>query len=236
MGQTSEAIVLAETHEMYIWVMRMQISIEPRRSLSSIRLIFGDRLITRGLLSALGIERSCLLHGDYYHLMYENWPMENNFGQVVFNSIKTELRLMLSSLTKHNWDNAYLSARDKISEYPDKIKILDAIYNDPKYYSGYYLRTIHRNMTLHDNSPAEQNHPSLYAFLGDSMCQSLAKEVQKLLQRHQQKYKEDRQHDVSVHISGHNYKSDFLGEKGIQDVLAKKHSLHMYNLLDGRKL
>lgn len=36
MGITSEAIVVSETHEMYMWILRMQIEIECGRELSSI--------------------------------------------------------------------------------------------------------------------------------------------------------------------------------------------------------
>ena len=64
MGQTSEAIALAKTHQMYLWVLHMQENIEPRRNLSSIGLIFREDFITRGLLSALEIGQSCALRGD----------------------------------------------------------------------------------------------------------------------------------------------------------------------------
>ena len=149
---------------------------------------------------------------------------------MLFNRIRTELKLMLDSTTKSNWENAYLAAREKLEDHPEKIEILDKIYNDPTYYSGYHLRSIRRNLWLRGNVPAEQNHSSLHAFLGQSMCTSLAIEVQKLLQRHQQKYKEDRQHDVSVHISEYNYESEHSGSIGFQDVLAKRPYLRMHIL------
>lgn len=52
-GQTSEAIVLIETHEIYSWILYMHMNIEPRRNLLFIRLIFGDDLITRDLLNGI---------------------------------------------------------------------------------------------------------------------------------------------------------------------------------------
>ena len=222
MGQTSEAIVVSETHEMYVWVLRMQVEIEPMRKLSSVRLIFGDGMITRGLLTALGIERTCVLHGDYYHLLYEVWPLEKNFGQVLFLKIKQELVLMLNSLTRDHWNNAYNSAKNILINHPDKLELLDEIYNDPQYYSGYYLKTIRRNMNLRGNVGAEQNHSSLHAFLGGNMSSSVTFEVRGLLERDQQHYKEIRQNEVSVHLSSHNYDSDFIGQKGIEDREAKK--------------
>ena len=47
------------------------VEMEPRFQLNNIKLIFGDQGVTQKLLEALGIEGSCLLHGDYHHLTYE---------------------------------------------------------------------------------------------------------------------------------------------------------------------
>ena len=70
-GVVSEAIVIAEDLDTYAWVLRSMSEMEPRWKLSSIRAIFADQFITSSLLTKLGIQDTCILRGDFYHLMNE---------------------------------------------------------------------------------------------------------------------------------------------------------------------
>ena len=71
---TCEALTITEDHDMYSWILRSQADMEPRWKLSDIKIIFADQRITQKLLNTLKIEDSCLLRGDYYHLMKEVFP------------------------------------------------------------------------------------------------------------------------------------------------------------------
>ena len=62
-----------------------------------------------------------------------------------FNHIQQELRMMLNSQTRNNWDDAYLITKEKLYDFPEKLELLEEIFHDPKYYSGYHLRTIQRS-------------------------------------------------------------------------------------------
>ena len=68
-----EAVVLGETIAMYVWIIKTMCKLVPRWNLSKIRIIFGDGFISHTLLKDLNIEHSCILHGDYYHLLNEIW-------------------------------------------------------------------------------------------------------------------------------------------------------------------
>jgi len=68
-GLVAESIVIAEDLDTYAWILRSMSEMEPRWKLADIRVIFGDQFITPTLLINLGIQNSCLLRGDYYHLM-----------------------------------------------------------------------------------------------------------------------------------------------------------------------
>ena len=67
------------------------------------------------------------------------------------------------SSTEDQWDQAYFGARKLISTYLTKVEKLDAIYKNPEYHSGYFLRKIPCNMKLRGSTPAEQNHSSIIA-------------------------------------------------------------------------
>jgi hypothetical protein len=71
---TAESIVTEETHEFYVWILQSMTSIEPCFTLLDIYLIFAEQKITPTVLLDLGIEESCTLHGEFYHLLNEVWP------------------------------------------------------------------------------------------------------------------------------------------------------------------
>ena len=92
-----EVICIGETIAMYTWILQTLQELEKGFNLSQVRIIFGDGLITMSLLKALGIEETCLLHGDYYHLMYKIFNKPDNFGKIVYDMIFDYLKVMLSS-------------------------------------------------------------------------------------------------------------------------------------------
>jgi len=104
--------------------------------------MFADDLITMSLLEALNIGGTFLFYGEYYHLMYKIFPKPANFGKLVYDMIFDNLKIMLSSETEEQWDDAYQDARSIICSYPREKSYLDKIYNNPKYYSRYYVKSI----------------------------------------------------------------------------------------------
>jgi hypothetical protein len=70
----AKSICLEESHRMYVWIVQMLVEMEPRFQLSFIKMIFGNQALTDQILIDLGISRTCLLRGDYHHLINEVWP------------------------------------------------------------------------------------------------------------------------------------------------------------------
>ena len=124
--------------------------------------------MTSELLNLLDIKDSCTLRGDYYHLLNELWPKEENFGLVVMSKIKHWLKQMLVSPYENEWHRSYEQASQVLKDDPAKKEKLDNIYAYPKYYAGYHVRSIDGNLKARGSVPAEQNHSSIGAFLGES--------------------------------------------------------------------
>ena len=141
-GVICEAIVITEDIETYAWVLKKMNIMEPRFKLENINFIFGDQGITQKLLQTLGIEKTCVLRGDYHHLMTEVWPNNEWCGSLLFAQISLFLREMLlsRSMTEHN--QCYKSACHFVQNDPVRRLMLDKIKYNPSYYSGYYLKNV----------------------------------------------------------------------------------------------
>jgi hypothetical protein len=107
-------------------------------------------------MTALGIQETCLLRGDYYHNMSEVFPKK--FGEHFFAIIKAYLKAMMESKTEEEWMSAYFQAKQRISFRPDKVELLDGIYENPTYYSGYVLYNHPESLDMKGDVAAEQNH------------------------------------------------------------------------------
>ena len=70
---------------------------DPRWSPKDLKLIFADQLVSDSLLHRLDIKETCVLRGDYHHLMNEVWPRTENFGLVIMTKIRPWLKQMLLS-------------------------------------------------------------------------------------------------------------------------------------------
>jgi hypothetical protein len=132
----ADSIVTEETHEFYIWILQSMTSIEPRFKLSDICLIFANQKITPTVLQDLGIEETCTLRGDFYHLLNEVWP--DHFHSTVYPTIKNFLGTMLLSKTSNKWENAYECASEILVSRPQMKSALDAIYNATEHYAVYF--------------------------------------------------------------------------------------------------
>lgn len=97
-----ESICCEESHKLYAWVLEEMTKMEPRFQLPNLRLIFADQLITISLLEDLDITDSCVLRGDYHHLMNEVWP--DKFGKGPFyQHLRLHLDCMLIG-TRREWE------------------------------------------------------------------------------------------------------------------------------------
>ena len=217
----AESIVTEETHEFYIWIIQSMASIEPHFLLSNIRIMFADQKLTTTILHELGIESSCILRGDFYHLLNEVWP--DHFHTSVYPLVKKFLRMMLLSKTTEEWEDSYKCGRDVVVNSPQMLSALDKIYEDPEKYSGYYLRGIEGNLMMNGDVSAEQNHSGVVAYLGVGAAYSISEQMTHLLGRQRNVDKIRRQREDDQYVSGVRFESSFkTPEESADDRLAKK--------------
>ncbi len=89
--------------------------------------------------------------------MSEVFPKK--FGEHFFVAIiKAYLKAMMESKTEEEWTSAYFQAKQRICFRPDKVELLDGIYENPTYYSGYVLYNHPGSLDMRGGVAAEQNH------------------------------------------------------------------------------
>ena len=219
----AESVVISEDIDTYVWILQSIQDMEPKWNVKNVRLIFADGLISQSLLQKLGIEVTCTLRSDYWHLMKEVFPKTHNFGTVCFEMIKNHLQTMLLSNTSEEWDNAYNDAIIIIRDYPLKLEKLKEIYDRPSYYAGYYVREIYGNLLLVGNSAAESNHASITQHLGHGGEWTICEQITKLMDRQQYFINIDRQKTDDLFVRKNYFTSKFDGDLSKHDSLAKKH-------------
>ena len=217
----AESIVTEETHGFYIWILQSMAAIEPRFQLSKIRIIFADQKITPTVLQDLGIEDSCILRGDFYHLLNEVWP--SHFHSSIYPTIKKFLGTMLLSKTVEEWENAYSCASEVLVSRPRMKSALDEIYNATEQYAGFFLRSIEGNLMMNGDVSAEQNHSGVVSYLGEGASFAVAEQVTHLLKRQQNVDKLRRQNEDSQYVRASRFNSSYREPKyATDDVTAKK--------------
>ena len=83
---------------------------EPRYQLSSTRFLFADNLVTEDLLVQLGINTTCTLPSDHYHLFANVFP--DFCGDYVY--FQTDLQQLSKSMLTgdgEEWENGYENAK-----------------------------------------------------------------------------------------------------------------------------
>jgi hypothetical protein len=118
----AESICVEESHHMYVWITQMLVQMEPRFNLESIQIIFGDQALTNQILIDLGIQDTCILHGDYHHLINKVWPA--TFGNHLFQRIRGHLDQMFLG-SNDEWELSYTSAKIHLLQDAKKFSALE---------------------------------------------------------------------------------------------------------------
>jgi hypothetical protein len=121
-------VITEERHDLYIWIIRSMVEIESHVLLLNIKFIFADQKSTPTVLVVcdLGIESSCTLHGDFYHLLYKVWPQQ--FHSSIYPQLRTFLSAMLLSNTREEWNSSYPCASVLAQSTPWNASALNVIY------------------------------------------------------------------------------------------------------------
>ena len=225
----AESIVVEESHRMYVWITQMLAEMEPRFNLNSIKIIFGDQALMNQILVDLGITDTCILRGDYHHLINEVWPA--TFGSHLYQRLHADLdRMLLGS--REEWELSYVSAKKHLLHDAEKFSTLEGIYSDPSHFAGWFLKNIEGNLFLNGSVPAEQNHASVSAHLGAGASWSVVEQVSKLMSRQTHLTSKRRQKETKAYVASLKYKSKLRDQDALDDETAKKRlSQYAYNKL-----
>jgi hypothetical protein len=217
----AESIVTEETHEFCLWILRSMVEIEPRFELSNIQIIFADQKITPTMLQDRGIEGSCTLRGDFYHLLNEVWP--EHFHPSLCPQLRKFLSSMLLSNTVEEWDNSHSCAAELARGTPKSLSALNAICQNHVKHGGCCLRSIESNLrTMNGDVAAEQNHSGVVACLGLGASFSVAEQITHLLNRQKNLDKIRHQKEDDQHVQAARCQSlFFVPQQKIDDSEAK---------------
>jgi hypothetical protein len=213
----AESICLEESHRMYKWVLEVMCEIEPRFTMQSVDIIFADQILTQLFTDSLGGD--ILLRGDYYHLMNEVFP--EHFGQNLYQKLRPLLDVMLTR-GRDEWEQAYQQASIILRDNAEKHSYVSDIHDNPKYYSAWYLSSVEGNLKMNGSVPAEQNHSSIIAHLGNGASWSITEHTNNLIRRQVHLTSKRRQEDDSRFVQTRVYKSCFGMDEAGDDELAKR--------------
>jgi hypothetical protein len=166
----AESICISERIDAYVWILRMIEEMSPRRQLSSLKVVFGDGIFAGGsLLTKLGIQDTCNLCQDTYHLLSETngaWP--RFFGPQSWPRFKTDFSALVYSSTKDEYMSRYLDLKKRLHEESSSVeqgekwdKYFEAsIHNHKHQFVRAYVTEYPFNLEMKGSAPAEANHSS----------------------------------------------------------------------------
>ena len=105
---------------------------------------------------------------------------------------------------------------------PRQVELLDHIHNAPKYYSGYYIRTLVCNLKVKGSAPAEQNHSSTVSNLGKGSMWSISEQLTRLTERQQHHHIRNMRMENNWWFSAFKTKPRLEGNVGLQEQKAKQ--------------
>ena len=131
---------------------------EPRRKLSSIKVIFVDGFLSNNFTTKLGVP-STLLFLDSYHLLNCIWP--DALGERAYNLVKEHLQTMVFCHSQQDYDRAFTEIITKLQHMPEKLAQIEEYYGNPSIFACYKLMTVRGTMCKRGSAHAEQNHASI---------------------------------------------------------------------------
>ena len=98
----------AEQIETYTWICDFVFTHAPQRQRKDVLMIFSDCFVTDSLLESLGIQNTCNLGWDAYHLFQEDWP--SYVGNSLWPLVVDSMRKMLFGFSEAEYLEGYTSA------------------------------------------------------------------------------------------------------------------------------
>jgi hypothetical protein len=135
-----ESICCSERLEAYEFVLNAAFDFTPGRPRQSVKVIYGDGIMSDRLLVNLGIMDSCKLCLDTYHLLHVDWPRK--FGVQMFQSMKSGLTGLVFSKKEEDYNVHYEELKKTVGTKPNFLKYLnEEIHGNRHKFSQCYVRT-----------------------------------------------------------------------------------------------
>ena len=214
-GTTVESLLVEESIDSYVWVLKSMFDMESKFDKTSIKIIYADEFITENILNLLYIEDTCVLRCDTYHLQSLIWP--KYFGSRTWKIIEGGMRRLLLADSPQQYESCFNHVLDLLRGNPHLHKYVENIYKNPKKYSLYELQKIEGNRFINSSSHAEQNHSSNIAHMGKGGTWEIAEHITKLLERERYLSQKKANEDNSWYQGSNTFISDLTSPSDINE-------------------
>jgi hypothetical protein len=132
-GVVAESLFITESLDGYYFALKSMFDMCPQFRKEDIKLVYSDEFLTEELLSRLGIQDTCQLRGDHWHLENEVWP---KYLKANWEAVKPYLKAMIAANTKEACDQAFESAITipAIARQPHLVEYIAKFRGNPEKY------------------------------------------------------------------------------------------------------
>lgn len=135
-----ESIICSERMEAYEFILNAAFEFTPQRPRSSVKVIYGDGIMSDRLLVNLGIADSCKLCLDTYHLLHVDWPRK--FGIQLFSSLQATFQSLVYTATEEDYLKNFAILTNALVAKPNLLKYLnDEIHANRRKFSRCFVLT-----------------------------------------------------------------------------------------------
>ncbi|KAI2495286.1 hypothetical protein MHU86_19224 [Fragilaria crotonensis] len=195
-----ESISCAERIETYAWICDFVFTHAPRRPRKDVNMIFSDCFVTDSLLQSLGIQTTCHIGWDAYHLLREDWP--SYFGNALWPLVVDSMKKMLFGNSEAEYQEGYTSAIASMRNHESKYtEYIQKWHRNRGKFAKHIVSHRPGSLRRHGSSHAEQNHASFVQRIGPVCLDDPATAISTILRRHAD-ISSERNHEITrYHLS-----------------------------------
>ena len=157
-GVVVESLCIDESEETYSFVLTSLQEMEPRRKLSSIKVIFVDGFLNDAFAEKMKL-KSTVMFLDSYHLLNCIWP--DALGERAYNLVKKNLEVMVFCHNRKDFEDAFKEIVKDLQHLPEKLSCIEKKHKNPGSFAQFKFLSIRGSMRKKGSTHAEQNHASL---------------------------------------------------------------------------
>lgn len=178
-----ESLLITERLEAYVWSVNQLLAMTPTKARSSIKMIYGDGIMSVRLLQLLKIENTCNLGLDVHHLLGVGGDWEKFFGGL-WNSLQPLFSDLVYSQSKECYNRSIQAIRDRLQDQTHYLDYVEReVHPNRKLFVRYFVLQYPMNLMKQGQSIAESNHSSYVQRIGPSSTVEPAVAVVEMLER-----------------------------------------------------